>query len=83
MKTAVSIPDELFAKAERLARRLGMSRSALYQRALDEFVRKSGEKSITAAINAALKDVKQEPDLFLKRAARKQFRKLHRMEKGE
>ncbi|PYT05293.1 MAG: hypothetical protein DMF60_12445, partial [Acidobacteria bacterium] len=38
MKTAVSIPDEVFEKAERLARRMKKSRSELFSRALDEYV---------------------------------------------
>jgi predicted transcriptional regulator len=39
MKTAVSIPDELFESADGLARRLGMTRSELYARALREYLR--------------------------------------------
>ena len=35
MKTAVSIPDHVFDAAERLAEKLGISRSELYQRALE------------------------------------------------
>jgi len=38
MKTAISIPDELFAAAERVARRLGMSRSELYRVALARYL---------------------------------------------
>jgi len=38
MKTAISIPDRLFEAAERLARRLGMSRSELYSKAVSRFI---------------------------------------------
>ena len=38
MKTAISVPDPIFARADRLARRLHMSRSALYTRAVDAFI---------------------------------------------
>ena len=38
MKTAVSIPDDVFEEAERLATELKTSRSQLYSRALQEFV---------------------------------------------
>ena len=38
MKTAISIPDRLFEAAERLARRLGMSRSELYSEAVSRFI---------------------------------------------
>ena len=39
MKTAISIPDDLFAEAEGLAERLGMSRSEMFARALRAFLR--------------------------------------------
>jgi metal-responsive CopG/Arc/MetJ family transcriptional regulator len=39
VKTAISLPDEIFEEAERLARRRGMSRSELYARAVAEFVK--------------------------------------------
>ena len=38
MKTAISIPDALFDAADGLARRLGLSRSDLYQRALGAYL---------------------------------------------
>jgi predicted transcriptional regulator len=38
MKTAISIPDEIFEKAERLARVRGWSRSELYANAVSAFV---------------------------------------------
>jgi metal-responsive CopG/Arc/MetJ family transcriptional regulator len=38
MKTAISIPDRLFEAAERLARRLGMSRSEMYSKAVSQFI---------------------------------------------
>jgi metal-responsive CopG/Arc/MetJ family transcriptional regulator len=38
MKTAISIPDPLFNAAEKVARRLGISRSELYQRAVEHFL---------------------------------------------
>lgn len=38
MKTAISIPDNLFEAADKVARRLGISRSELYQRALARFL---------------------------------------------
>ncbi len=38
MKTAISIPDPIFKEAEKAAKRLGMSRSELYSKAVAEFV---------------------------------------------
>lgn len=51
MKTAVSLPDPLFEEAERVAARLGLSRSELYARAIGRFVREQSGDAITEAIN--------------------------------
>jgi predicted transcriptional regulator len=51
MKTAVSLPDELFRVAEAAARRLRVSRSELYARAIAEFLKGQQENSITERLN--------------------------------
>lgn len=51
MKTAISIPDEVFIAAEGLAKRLGMSRSQLYSSAIAQFVTANRSKGITARLN--------------------------------
>jgi metal-responsive CopG/Arc/MetJ family transcriptional regulator len=38
MKTAISIPDNVFMQADHLAKRLHMSRSELYTHAVEEYV---------------------------------------------
>jgi metal-responsive CopG/Arc/MetJ family transcriptional regulator len=51
MKTAISIPDPLFNAVERLARRLGISRSELFQRAVKEFLGNHKDKGVTKTLN--------------------------------
>lgn len=51
MKTAVSIPDRVFESAEKLAARLGISRSQLYAKALASLVEKHREDLITSGLN--------------------------------
>ena len=51
MKTAVSIPDELFESAEGLARRLGMSRSELYAKALRDYLREHRGEGIAERLD--------------------------------
>ena len=51
MKTAVSIPDRVFEAAEKLAARLGVSRSHLYAQALASLVEKHREDLITSKLN--------------------------------
>jgi metal-responsive CopG/Arc/MetJ family transcriptional regulator len=52
MKIALSIPDELFATAEALTKRLGVSRSGLYAAALTEYVAKHQSAKVTERLNA-------------------------------
>ena len=52
MKTAISIPDPLFDAAERLARRLGVSRSEFYQRAVHSYIEKHRAEGVTESLDA-------------------------------
>lgn len=52
MKTAISLPDDLFASANSLARRLGLSRSALVAAALSEFIAKHRSAKVSERLNA-------------------------------
>lgn len=51
MKTAISVPDPVFEAGEKLATRLGISRSELYVRALSQYVSTNLEESVTEALN--------------------------------
>jgi metal-responsive CopG/Arc/MetJ family transcriptional regulator len=46
MKTAVSLPDDLFRLAEATARRLRVSRSELYAKAIAEFLKQHDANTI-------------------------------------
>ncbi|HVE87283.1 MAG TPA: hypothetical protein VND93_30715 [Myxococcales bacterium] len=71
MKTAISVPDGLFKRAERLARRLKKSRSQLYQEAVTEYLERHDPDAITAAINRAAESLESAPDPFVAGAARR------------
>ncbi len=51
VRTAVSIPDPVFAAAEQLATRLGISRSRLYTRALSELLERRRDDRITEKLD--------------------------------
>ena len=51
MKTAISIPDDLFQEADRLAAELKQSRSQLYSRAVREYIARHSPDRVTAALN--------------------------------
>jgi metal-responsive CopG/Arc/MetJ family transcriptional regulator len=56
MKTAISLPDDLFEAADSLADRLGLSRSELYARAVAEYVAKHRDEDVTAQLNKVFAD---------------------------
>ena len=57
MKTAISIPDPVFEAAEEAARRLSMSRSELYTKAVAEYVAKNCRGDVTKKLNEVYGDV--------------------------
>ncbi len=74
MKTAVSVPDEVFEEAEKLAKRLKVSRSELYAKALETYVRQHSPDAVTEAYNG-LCDSEPSRD-FARRAVRKSLEKV-------
>jgi predicted transcriptional regulator len=71
MKTAVSIPDEVFEQAERLARRMKRPRSEVYSRALAEYVARHAPDRVTEAMNRTLAEVNERADDFSRAASRR------------
>ena len=69
MKTAISIPDEVFKGAERLARRLGKSRSQLYAEAIAEYLARHQPDAVTEAMNGVCDDLEDEVERFSAAAA--------------
>jgi len=53
MKTAISIPNEVYQRAERLARRTKKSRGRLYGDALREYLARHAPDEVTEAMNRA------------------------------
>lgn len=51
MKTAISLPDPLFEAANALAARLGITRSELFQRAMERLLSDYGDEQITEQLN--------------------------------
>jgi len=51
MKTAISIPNDVYESAEKLASRLGKSRSQLYTQALSGYVAKHKKDNVTSKLD--------------------------------
>ena len=51
MKTAISLPDSVFEEAEALAQELGLSRSELYTKALQTYLKKYNRDQTLLKLN--------------------------------
>lgn len=71
MKTAVSIPDDVFERAERLARRGGRSRSELFAAALREYMDRHAPDEVTEAMDRVCATLGAQDDAFVGGAARR------------
>ncbi|HKT60957.1 MAG TPA: hypothetical protein VJQ46_12980 [Gemmatimonadales bacterium] len=73
MKTAISLPDELFESADALAQRLGVSRSQLYATAVAEFLAKHQDSKVTERLDQVYA---QQPSRLERPLRRSQARSL-------
>jgi predicted transcriptional regulator len=74
MKTAVSIPDELFRRADELAGQLGKSRSELYREALLDYIARRDPQAVTNALNELADELADDHAGFAGEAARRTLR---------
>ena len=74
MKTAISLPDDLFAIAERLAEQRGVSRSELYATALRAYIEEHAGDDLRERIDAFCAEVDTALPEDLSRASRAALR---------
>ena len=73
MKIAVSVPDDVFARAERLARRERRSRSDVYSAALREYVARHSPDEVTEALDRVVAELGGQVDPFGSAAGRRRL----------
>ncbi len=71
MRTAVSVPDDVFRKAERLARRMRKSRSEVFSEALREYVARHAPDEVTEAMHCVVAVTGEGEDVFVAAASRR------------
>jgi metal-responsive CopG/Arc/MetJ family transcriptional regulator len=71
MKTAISVPDDVYQRAERLAKRERRSRSEVYSAALREYVARHDPDEVTMALDQTLSAVGGGVDPFITRAGQR------------
>lgn len=66
MKTAISVPNDVFERIERYAKKKKMSRSQLFSKAAEEYLDKREKEDITASLNEVYskEDSSVDPVLF-------------------
>ncbi|MEA1927443.1 MAG: ChpI protein [Candidatus Auribacterota bacterium] len=65
MKTAISIPDQVFSRADRFARLRKMTRSALFTIAVDEYIQHHRQDNVTDKLNEVYAQTDSSLDPFL------------------
>lgn len=71
MKTAVSIPDDVFEKVERFARHAKRSRSEVFSAAVAEYVARHAPDEVTEMMNRVCAALDTSPDAFVSAASRR------------
>lgn len=71
MKTAISVPDDVFEEADRLAERLGKSRSQLYTEAMIEYLRRHDPDTVTERLNKVWGSISELSDSFVTETSRR------------
>ena len=70
MKTAISIPEDLFGRTDEFARKNGKSRSQVVREALSEYLLRRDSGEVTEAIDEALAEIDQDRDVWAIEAGR-------------
>lgn len=80
VKTAISIQKSLFEQAERIARKMKVSRSRLFALALEDYIHREQNRELLTQINAAYADEPDSTERTLRRKARSTHRRIVRGE---
>jgi metal-responsive CopG/Arc/MetJ family transcriptional regulator len=62
VKTAISLPEPLFEKADAFARQQNISRSQLFAKAVEEFLRRHESQALLETLNRVYKDYSPTPE---------------------
>ncbi len=73
MKTALSIPDEIFREVEKFAKEHHFSRSEVFVIAVKEFLKKLASKNLLDALNNAYSDVESPEEKTLRGKSKKYY----------
>lgn len=75
MKTAISLPDDLYESAERLARERGVPRSHIYVLALRSYLEQQDNEKVMEQLNAYYTSEDSRLDPVIRKAQARTLRK--------
>jgi len=75
MKTAISIPDELFKEVEKFAREHQYSRSEVFVTAVKEFLNRLKSKQMLTLLDEVYSEAETSEDAVLRKKALKHYKK--------
>jgi len=81
MKTAISIPDDIFRDIDKLSRELHCPRSQILANAAREYLEKQKNKKIFEALNKAYSEKGTKQETELRKKGKKHYAKLLKAEK--
>jgi len=76
MKTAISVPDDVFKLSEKLAKKLKISRSAVFAMGVKKLNDELDKEAMIARINKVCEEVDTSLDPVLKEYTRKKLREV-------
>ncbi len=82
MKTAISVPDELFWEAEELAKEQRSSRSEVFVAALREFLERRRSGRLLASLNEAYATAETQEEYAVRQKSKKRDAKTIRRERS-
>ncbi len=81
MKTAISIPDNIFKDIEKLSKELDIPRSQILTEAAKEYIEKQKNRNILEALNRAYSEKETKEEIKLRGKSKKHYTKLLKDEK--
>ncbi|MBI4715073.1 MAG: ribbon-helix-helix protein, CopG family [Nitrospirae bacterium] len=81
MKTAISIPDDLYEMVEELSEKLHLSRSRIFSEAVRDYLAKRRNEEILRQINVVYSEAETEEDKTIRKHAKKRYTRTLKAEK--
>lgn len=76
MKTAISIPDDLFLTVEEMAKKLNVSRSRFFAEAVRDYIAKQNNRELFKTLNKVYSEIDTKQEVKLRKRSKKYYSKL-------